>query len=178
MAEEGFILETERLWLRKLTQSDFDALCRILQDPIVMTAYEHAFSDEEVQDWLDKQLSRYRDDGIGLWAVILKETGELIGQCGLTMQELDGRRVPEIGYLFRRAFWHRGYATEAAVACREYAFDALGLGEVYSIIRDSNTASQNVAKRNGMSLRGETVKHYYGMDMPHMVYSVRKDRTE
>ena len=140
-----------------------------------MQAYEHAFSDEEVQGWFDRQLARYREDGFGLWAVILKETGELIGQCGLTMQELHGDRVPEIGCLFNRLFRHRGYATEAAVGCREYAFHTLGIGEVCSIIRDSNTASQNVAKRSGMTLCGRMIKHYYGMDMPHLVYAVAKE---
>ena len=140
-----------------------------------MTAYEHAFSDEEVQAWLDRQLLRYREDGFGLWAVILKETGEFIGQCGLTMQEFDGGWVPEIGYLFRRAFWHRGYAAEAAVGCREYAFQVLGLEEVFSIIRDSNTASQKVAERNGMTLCGKMIKHYYGMELPHLVYSVKRE---
>ena len=80
------ILETKRLYLREMTQDDYGSLCKILQDEEVMYAYEHAFSDEEVQEWLDKQLARYREYGFGLWAVILKETDEMIGQCGLTMQ--------------------------------------------------------------------------------------------
>ena len=169
------ILETERLELRALEQSDFADLCRILQDADVMYAYEHAFDDREVQDWLDRQLARYRQDGFGLWAVILKENRELIGQCGITMQEWEGRRVPEIGYLFAKHHWHRGYATEAAVACREYAFRELGLPEVYSIIRENNLPSQKVARRNGMTVVGRQVKHYYGMEMPHLVFSVRAD---
>ncbi len=85
------ILETERLYLRELTQDDFAALCRILQDEAVMYAYEGAFSDAEVQEWLDRQLVRYQKWGFGLWAVIRKESGELIGQCGLTMQPWKGR---------------------------------------------------------------------------------------
>ena len=169
------ILETERLRLRTLEQTDYDGLCGILQDADVMYAYEHAFDDREVQDWLDRQLARYRQDGFGLWAVILKETRELIGQCGITMQEWQGRRVPEIGYLFAKRYWHRGYATEAAVACREYAFRELGLPEVYSIIRENNLPSQKVARRNGMAVVGRQVKHYYGMEMPHLVFSVRAD---
>ncbi len=168
------ICETKRLILRKLTEQDFDALCKILQDPDVMYAYEHAFSNEEVQVWLDKQLNRYQQYGFGLWGVLLKETGELIGQAGLTMQESSLGDVLEIGYLFQKAFWHQGYATEAAVACREYAFEKLGAEEVYSIIRDNNIASQNVAKRNGMSKVGSFIKHYYGMDMPHDIYCVKK----
>lgn len=169
------ILETERLFLRKMNQGDFDSLCKILQDEKAMYAYEHAFSDEEVQTWLDRQLARYQEYGFGLWAVILKGTGELIGQCGLTMQDCNGTQVLEIGYLFQRAFWHQGYATEAAIGCKAYAFDVLNASEVFSIIRDNNFASQNVAKRNGMSVKGQFVKHYYGIDMPHLVFSVKKE---
>ena len=166
------ILETERLILREMQPSDFDALCRIMQDEETMTAYEGAFSDEEVQAWLDRQLERYRKWGFGLWAVILKENGAMIGQCGLTMQPWKGEDVLEIGYLFERAYWHRGYATEAARACRVYAFDTLNAKEICSIIRDTNTASQNVALRNGMKKTDSWVKHYRGVDMPHDRYVV------
>lgn len=171
--EKTMILETNRLYLREMEQSDFDSLCKILKDPKTMYAYEHGFSDEEVQDWLDKQKKRYREDGFGLWAVIEKESNQMIGQCGLTFQDFDGREVLEVGYLFQRAYWHKGFATEAAIACKEYAFEHLHAKEVYSIIRDSNIASQNVAVRNGMQICGKFTKHYYGMDMPHLVYSVK-----
>lgn len=164
--------ETERLRLRRMEPADYDDLCKILQDEEVMYAYEGAFSDEEVRSWLDKQLVRYKEHGFGLFAVILKETGEMIGQCGLTMQDIPGKQVLEIGYLFQKKYWHQGYATEAAKACKEYAFTALKADEVFSIIRDSNIASQNVAKRNGMALRGTFVKHYRGVDMPHYIFSV------
>lgn len=169
------ILETRRLRLREMTQDDYGALCKILQDGEVMYAYEHTFSDGEVQAWLKRQLERYREYGFGLWAVILKESGELIGQCGLTMQACPEQQVLEVGYLFQKAFWHQGYATEAAVACREYAFDILKADEVYSIIRDTNFTSQNVAIRNGMTVKGRFVKHYYGVDMPHLVFSVKRE---
>ena len=169
------ILETPRLLLREMTTSDLPAICRVLQDEKTMYAYEHAFSDEEAQAWLNNQLRRYREDGFGLWAVVLKESGEIIGQCGITLQDVNGEWVPEVGYLFERAYWHRGFATEAAIACKEYAFNVLGLDTVYTIIRDNNIASQNVAKRNGMTVCGRIVKHYYGMDMPHLVYRAERD---
>lgn len=169
------VIETERLYLRKLTEDDYDNLCGILQDEEVMYAYEHAFSDSEVHEWLQRQLNRYIEYGnFGLWAVILKETGEFIGQTGLTIQECGGNKYLEIGYLFKKAFWHRGFATEAAIACREYAFNVLGADSVYSIIRDSNTASQNVAKRVGMHKIKEIVKHYHNIDMPHYIYAINK----
>lgn len=174
--EPTMILETERLSLRKMNQGDFDPLCKILKDPEVMYAYEHGFSDEEVQAWLDRQLQRYEDYGFGLWAVIEKMSGELIGQCGLTMQDCDGKEVLEIGYLFRKEYWHKGVATEAAAACKKYAFETLHAEEVFSIIRNNNIPSQNVAIRNGMTVCGKFTKHYYGMDMPHLIFSVKKAR--
>jgi RimJ/RimL family protein N-acetyltransferase len=168
------ILETERLYLREMDQEDFSSLCKILQDKDVMYAYEHAFDDDEAQGWLDKQIMRYNQYGFGLWAVILKETVEMIGQCGLTMQDCNNKQVLEVGYLFQKSFWHKGYASEAAIACKKYAFEILNADEVFSIIRDTNTASQNVAKRNGMSVTDRFIKHYYGVDMPHLVFSVKR----
>lgn len=169
-----YFIETERLKLRKLNIQDFDNLCTILQDEKVMYAYEGGFDKEQVRQWLDRQLIRYKENGIGLYAVILKDSGEFIGQCGLTMQDYKEAKVMEIGYLFRKTFWHKGYATEAAIACREYAFNTLNVTELFSIIRDTNIASQKVAIRNGMVLIDEFVKHYRGVNMPHLVFSVKR----
>ena len=166
------ILETERLYLREMNPSDFEFLCKILQDEDTMYAYEGAFSDSEVQEWLDRQISRYQKWNFGLWAVILKETDAMIGQCGLTMQPWKEDEVLEIGYLFERQYWHNGYATEAAIACKKYAFKKLDADEVCSIIRDSNIASQKVALRNGMIKMDTWTKHYKGVDMPHDRYVV------
>lgn len=166
--------ETERLYMREMNQNDFKALCEILQDEETMYAYEGAFDDREAKEWLDRQIQRYRKWGFGLWAVVLKETGEMIGQCGLTMQPWKGEEVLEIGYLFRRKYWHRGFAAEAAAACRKYAFEELGAAEVCSIIRDTNTASQKVAVRNGMTVKDSMTKHYRGVDMPHDRYVVTR----
>lgn len=168
------ILETERLYFREMEQSDYQSLCRILQDEEAMYAYEGAFSDGEVQEWLDRQIFRYQKWGFGLWAVILKETEEMIGQCGLTMQPWRDREVLEIGYLFERSRWHRGYALEAASACKDYAFTVLKAEEVCSIIRDTNIASKKVAVRNGMAAVDTWTKHYKGVDMPHCRYVVRR----
>ncbi|MEG2453600.1 MAG: GNAT family N-acetyltransferase [Clostridia bacterium] len=168
------LIETERLRLREMAQEDYSSVCLMLQDASVMYAYEHAFSDDESHIWLDKQIARYHNEGIGLLAVILKETGEFIGQCGLTFQDCDGKNVVEVGYIFNKKFWGHGYATEAAIACRKFAFETLNINEVYSIIRDNNYASQNVAKRNGMTKIGCFIKNYYNIDMPHYIYCVKK----
>lgn len=168
-------LQTQRLRMRELTDADFPALCKILQDPETMAAYEHGFTKVEVQEWLQRQIKRYQEYNhqFGLWAVVLRENGEMIGQCGLTLQPTPIGQVLEIGYLFQKDYWHHGYAIEAASACKQYAFHVLGAEEVFSIIRDTNIASQKLAKRNGMTVRGRFIKHYYGIDMPHEIFSVK-----
>lgn len=167
------IFQTERMYLREMSQTDFDSLCKILQDKDTMYAYEGAFNDNEVQEWLDRQISRYQKWNFGLWAVILKENDEMIGQCGLTMQPWKETEVLEIGYLFNRLYWHKGYAIETARACKKYAFETLKANEICSIIRDTNIASQNVAIRNGMTIRDTWIKHYRGIDMLHYRYIVQ-----
>ena len=168
------ILETERLYLRELNQGDFEALSRILTDEETMYAYNGAFSPEETREWLDRQLTRYKKYGFGLWAAVLKDNNEMIGQCGITMQPWKNKEVLEIGYLFRRDCWHKGFATEAAAACKEHAFTKLNADKIHSIIRDTNIPSLNVAKRNGMSITDSWVKHYRGIDMPHYLYTAEK----
>lgn len=169
------VVQTPRLWLRPMGEQNWQGLCEILQDSEAMYAYEHAFSDEEVRQWLQRQQKRYQDDGFGLWAAIRRSDGKMVGQIGLTMQEWDGKQVPEVGYLLSRQEWHKGYATEGARACRDYAFETLGFSAVYSIIRDNNAPSIAVARRNGMYQVGRMVKHYYGMEMPHLVFCVKKE---
>lgn len=166
------ILETPRLLLREMDLSDMDSLRMILQDEKVMYAYNGAFDERETAMWMQKQLQRYKDFGFGLWAVVLKENGEMIGQCGITMQEYNDMMVPEVGYLLAYKHWHKGYAIEAATACRDYGFSTLHFDAMYSIIRDNNIASQKVAIRNGMIPIDSVVKHYRGEEMPHKVYRI------
>ena len=86
------IFETERLYLRKITQDDLADLAEILQNPNVMYAYEHDFSDNDVQVWLNRQIERYNKNGVGLWAVILKDTNEMIGQAGLQCSHIKTQK--------------------------------------------------------------------------------------
>ena len=169
------VFETERLYLREMMQADYEPLCRIMQDAEAMRpAYERVFTDNEVQGWLDRHIARYKRLGFGLWAVVLKETGAMIGQCGLTLQPWENEEVLEIGYLFERRHWHKGYAAEAAAGCKKYAFEVLGAHEVCSIVRDTNTAAQNVAIRNGMVKTDESVKNFRGIDMRFCRYTARR----
>ena len=167
-------IETARLLLREMTPDDLPALEAIMRDEQTMYAYNGAFTTPDIEAWLNKQRENYRKWGFGLWAVVLKATGEMIGQCGLTMQDYNGTQVLEVGYLFQRAYWHQGYASEAAIACKRYAFDELKAQEVYSLIKDDNQASMNVALRNGMVKVGSFVKFYRGINMGHYAFCVRK----
>lgn len=196
------MIATKRCRLRPMRQEDFPAICRYLQDPEVMRAWEHTLTDVEVRQWIARQQTRYAEPGFGALALELRQTGEVIGQCGLTMQicqevELlpmaahdtplrspdtglpEGRsqpttlHVPEVGYMLARRCWGRGLATEAARACLRFGFFELGLTEIFACIRQGNSASLAVAQRLGMSLRGAFAKTYRGKVMPHDLYAIR-----
>ena len=170
------ILATKRLFLREMGQEDYSDLSSLLQDRAVMYAYEHDFTAEDVQEWLDRQLRRYREDGYGLWAMILRETGEFIGQVGLTRQDAAGEEVLEIGYLLKHAFWHQGFASEATEASKEYAFQIMHAPKVCSIIKADNIASQKVAKGLGMKKVKEFKKTFYNGEMLHFLYEVKNKK--
>jgi len=169
------ILETERLVLREMSLDDFPAMREIVCDERTMEAWNGAWNDEECLAGIQKQLCSYQEHGFGRWAVVLRDTGDVIGMCGLQYCETDKDNVIEIGYLFNRNYWHKGYASEAAIGVKRYAFDTLALDEVFSLVRDINYASMNVAIRNGMTVRGSFIKHYRGVNMPHLIFSVRRD---
>ena len=172
------VLKTERLILRELREADFSALAEILMDREVMYAYGHCFSEKETMEWLERQRERYRRFGFGLWGAVLKATGEVIGQAALTIQPCEGREVLEIGYLFKKKHWHFGYAREAAEGCKRYAFDILNREKVYSIIKTDNYPSIRVAESIGMKREKEFITRYYGGNMRHYLFSVRKEEKE
>ena len=112
------LLETKRLLLREMNPEDFDALFRVLADPVIMQHYPYAFDEQRVRSWIERNMNRYWKNGFGLWAVCLKDTGEMIGDCGLTLQSIDGKMLPEIGYHIRADCQRKGYAKEAAIPTR------------------------------------------------------------
>ena len=166
------IFETKRLYAKKLTADSIFDLKKMLQDPRVMYAYEGVFDDEMTEDWLNKMLWRYDEYGFALNGIYLKTTDEMIGQCGITMQEYQNSLVHEVGYLFCADFWHQGYATEAAKAARDYAFTVLKAPRVFAFVRDTNTASMNVARRCGLKAIDIIIKHYRNVTMPHIVFDL------
>lgn len=165
------IARTERLVLRAMTADDLAPLRAILSDPVAMAAYEGAFDEAETEEWLARNLRRYAEDGFGLWAVDLEGAG-MIGQCGITRQRIDDDAVLEVGYLFQRAHWHRGYAVEAASAARDWGLRELDAPAIWAQVRDTNLASMNVAIRLGMTVRRRFVVRYRGVDMPHLGFAV------
>jgi len=152
------VLKTSRLILREFVPGDADALARVISDPETMRFYPSPFDRAEVEEWIARNIRRYRANGYGLWAVDLKATGEMIGDCGITLQEVDGEHLPEIGYHLRRDLWGQGLATEAALACRDYGFRVLEADLLISLIRPENVASGRVAERNGMKVWKDTVR--------------------
>ena len=144
------MIETERLVLRPMVAEDVDALLEIFGDPAVMAAFrEPPLDREQVGRWLERNLEHQREHGFGLFAVCLREDGRLMGDCGLELIEVAGEQVAELGYDFRSDHWNRGYATEAAAAVRDFAFDTLRLPRLVSLIQPGNPASEQVARKTG-----------------------------
>ena len=164
------ILGTERLLLREFTLQDADALAAVLGDPVAMQYYPAAFDRKGVEEWIERNLERYQRVGYGLWAMVLKDSGELIGDCGCFLRDVDGRDDIEIGYHVRRDLWGNGYATEAAQACMQYAFTQLGVDRVISLIRPENMQSIRVAEKNGLTC----AKIIFWRGYDHCIYAKRK----
>ena len=153
-------IETPRLVLRRMQQSDLAALMQIFTDSKVMAAFDSPpFTHAQMQSWLDRNLAHQESHGYGLFSVILKSTGTLIGDCGLEHMQLDGKEHVELGYDFRGDYWNRGFASEAAGAVRDYACSALQLPGLISLIRVGNHASRRVSEKIGMSLAHTFEQH-------------------
>jgi [ribosomal protein S5]-alanine N-acetyltransferase len=163
------VLKTERLLLREFVSEDCDALATILSDPQTMRYYPAPFDRAAVADWIQRNRTRYANDGYGLWAMILNSTHELIGDCGLVRQSVDGVDEIEIGYHVRRDLWGQGYATEAAPGCREYGFVTLAADRLISLIRPENLASRRVAEKNGMTIWKEVTR----ANLLHYAYAIK-----
>ncbi|MDD3361617.1 MAG: GNAT family N-acetyltransferase [Hespellia sp.] len=144
-------LETERLVLREMTADDFDSLYNVLADSGIMQHYPYSFDENRVKNWINKNMERYRIFGFGLWAVCLKETGEMIGDCGITMQNIGGVIKPEIGYHIRADHQHKGYAKEAASSVRDWTFTNTPFKIIFSYMKYINVPSANTAMSWGCS---------------------------
>ena len=168
------ILETERLRLREYTMNDFDALYEILSDPVTMQHYPKPYDAAGTKRWLDWSLDNYQKYGFGLWAIELKDTGRFIGDCGITMQNIDGQQLPEIGYHVHKDFWRKGYGSEAAKAVRDWAFTHTAFERLYSYMNSTNIASYSTAAAAGM----KKCKEYTDTDGMLYVYSISRTEWE
>lgn len=164
------ILETDQLALREITHADLDFLAEMLADPEVARYYPKVLTRDETRAWIEMNARRYAEHGHGVWLVLDRHAGHPVGRCGLTVQQVDGVPEPEIGYSMHRPYWRRGYATEAALGVRRWAFEVKGLGRVISPVRPENVPSQGVARKLGMTPEGET--DHAGMR--HIVFAVRR----
>jgi [ribosomal protein S5]-alanine N-acetyltransferase len=165
------VVETTRLRLRRLRPDDADAIFAIVGNGVAMKYYPRTFNRRDAEEWIERNLRRYDEHGHGLFAVTLRESGEVIGDCGIVKQHIEGEVALEVGYHFRRDQWGHGYATEAARACMGLAFHAFGAERVISLIRPENVPSRRVAERNGMKPERQ-VMHY---GLPHLVYAMRRE---
>jgi RimJ/RimL family protein N-acetyltransferase len=155
-------LETTRLILRLMEAADIDGLMCIFTDPKVMAAFASPpFNQQQMSQWLQRNLDHQAKYGYGLFSVILKANKLLIGDCGLEVMEVDGSQVVELGYDFRSNYWNQGYATEAASAVRDYAFNVLNLPQLISLIRIGNIPSQRIAEKIGMVRISEFTRYGY-----------------
>jgi [ribosomal protein S5]-alanine N-acetyltransferase len=169
------ILQTPRLLLREFTPQDADGLALVISDPETVRYYPAPYDRAGVEQWIKRNRQRYQDDGVGLWAMELiktrdSEAHKIIGDCGITRQQVEGEYLYEIGYHLRRDLWGQGLATEAAIACRDWAFAHLKTERLISLIRPENLPSRRVAERNGMTVWKEV--NWRGL--PHCVYSIQK----
>ena len=153
--EQKIILETERLFLREMNKDDFDALYKVLADRDIMQHYPYTFDEKRVRDWIERNMNRYLENGFGLWGVCLKDTKEMIGDCGLTLQNIEGEMLPEIGYHIRADHQRKGYAKEAASAVRDWAFANTDYPALYSYCKYTNVGSYKTAESIGMHFEKE-----------------------
>ncbi|WP_418603417.1 GNAT family N-acetyltransferase [Hwangdonia sp.] len=167
------IIETDRLILRKLKIEDVPLLHDILGDKKTMIYYPAPYEIDEVIQWINKSIQSYAENGFGLWAVILKGSNEFIGQCGISLQNINGNIVPEIGYHIKQSFWNNAYATEAARASLNYGFKTLRLSEIFIHTYIKNIPSQRVAEKIGMTRLFEYQKQlaFNNVKWLHVVYS-------
>lgn len=163
-------LETDRLRLRPMSLDDLDAVHRVLRDPVSMRFYPCPFGPAMSRAWIERNLERYEEDGFGLLAIVERATGDVIGDCGPTVQSVDGERFVELGWHVRRDRQGLGIATEAARACRDEAWRALDDDALISLIRPENVASWHVARAVGFQPWRGTVR----AGMGHLVW--RLDR--
>ncbi|MGN1398586.1 MAG: GNAT family N-acetyltransferase [Erysipelotrichaceae bacterium] len=166
------ILETAELRLREYRLTDLDQLYQILSDPITMAHYPKPYDYPTTKRWIEWNLDNYQKYGFGLWAIELKENGQFIGDCGITMQNIDGDILPEIGYHLDKRYWRKGYGKQAAKAVRDWGFTHKDFACLYSYMSSDNIASYATAEAAGMV----RIKEYQDKKEKLFVYAITRER--
>jgi [ribosomal protein S5]-alanine N-acetyltransferase len=122
-----------------------------------MSFYPRPFTWDDARAWIGRAIRSYEENGFGLWAMELKGTGEFVGQCGLTVQEVEGGSHVEAGWHVNRVHWRKGYASEAGVAVRDLGFARFDLNRIVSLILPANIPSAGVAAKLGMQVERQVV---------------------
>lgn len=165
-------LETARLSLRPLRDEDLGEMCTLLGDAEALVHWGEPLDRGETRSWIERNVARYDTDGFGRCAVVLRATGELVGDCGLIRTTVETVPEVELGWVVRRSHWGLGIATEAAAAWRDYAFAVLALERIVSMVAEENTASRRVAEKLGMTVERPAI---WG-GLPMLMYSCARDR--
>ena len=147
MTDTAFVIETPRLGLRRFSESDAALVASIFEDEAARRFYPEMHRLVSAERWVRRNIERYGIDGIGLWAVIDKESGEFAGDCGLMYQPLEDTVEVEVGYHLRSACRGRGFAAEAAAACMAWGFAERRFPRIISLVHPDNAASHRVAAR-------------------------------
>lgn len=146
-----YIITSERVKLRLFNEKDIEELLNLFSDPIAMQYFPSVKDYKETEEWINENFGNHKTYGYCLYAVEKKDDNKFIGYCGFIPQkDVNGKDEIEIGYGLIRKYWHKGFATEAAIACKKYGFNKLKCNRLISLIRPENKASINVAIRNGM----------------------------
>lgn len=165
--------ETQRLKFRLLTSNDFDTWLNLFQEDEVVGFLGFgniSTKEDQCKEWFKIQDKRYTNDLGGMNVLIEKASDRLIGQCGLLVQEVDDTKELEIGYSILAEFRNKGYASEAAQRCRDFAFENNYTESLISIIHVDNIRSEKVALKNGMKKTKRTIYK----DMPVNIFRIHK----
>jgi len=146
----------------------------VLSKAETMRFYPAPLDRDGIEEWISRNLRRYREQGHGLWAMILKSSGELVGDCGLTVQDVDAANEIEIGCHVSRDLWGQGLATASARACRDLGFARLPVERLITLIRPENLPSLRVAEKNGMTVWKEVMRQ----GLPHLAYAIRREEAD
>lgn len=169
-----YIIETERLRLRRLTKDDREAVYSVLLDPAVMNPMHLPITEDFADDWLQRQIDRYETHGPANWYAERRDDGAFIGIIGVFLSEIHGAQCAELGYLIHPAFQRQGYALEGAKACMTYAFDTLHADYVTAAVAADNLPSISLTEKLGLFPIQEQLYSKDGQESLYIIYGLNR----